>query len=57
MMNLQINNLPAYAANHAYVVFVLSRGVAWFYGAWDDLATAQAVAAEVGGGVAANPAA
>lgn len=57
MMNLHINNLPAYAAKYHYIVFVLSRGVAWFYGAWNDADAAASAAAEVGGGVAENPAA
>lgn len=46
---MTINNIPAYAAKHAYIVARKVNGEYWFYGAYDTFNRAMEVAWEVDG--------
>ena len=48
---MHVNNVPAYAYDHRYIVARECDGEFWFWGAWDDLQTAQGVATEISGTV------
>ena len=45
----RINNVPAYAYNHRFIVCVGEIDNMWFYGAYDDFEKAANVAAQVDG--------
>lgn len=55
MMN--VNNLPAYAFAHHWIVARDIDGALWFYGAYDDREKADKVAETVSGIVVENSAA
>lgn len=46
-----INNLPTYAAEYAYVVATESDNEYWFYGAYSERAKAEAAAYDCDGKV------
>lgn len=48
---LHIENIAPYALTYAFIVARAVNGLLWFYGAWNDRDTAQAVACELGNGV------
>ena len=48
---MKVNNLPAYAYDHQYIVARECDDEFWFWGAWDDLQAAQEVATEISGTV------
>ena len=48
-MNLEIMNTPEYAAGYRFIVYRMSNGARWFWGAFNDGGKAARVAAEVGG--------
>lgn len=49
---IEVKNTPAYAAEYALIVYRMSKGERWFYGAYNDAQKAAYVAAEIGGFVA-----
>lgn len=49
---IEVKNTPAYAAEYALIVYRMSKGVRWFYGAYNDAQKAASAAAEIGGFVA-----
>lgn len=48
-MKLDILNTPAYAVNYRYIVYRMSMGARWFWGAFSDGGKAAQVATEIGG--------
>lgn len=46
---MEIQNLPAYAAEYKYIVARWADGGLWFWGAYDDENSAKAAACEIGG--------
>lgn len=53
--SVRIHNMPEYAAKRKYVVASFVSGKLWFYGAWDDQAKADEVAAEIENGIVVIP--
>ena len=51
MNGYTINNVPAYAMGHSYIVARLCDDSLWFYGAWDNMEKAVEVAEAIGGAV------
>ena len=41
---ITINNLPAYALDHEFIVARYADGAWWFFGAWDNKSDANRVA-------------
>lgn len=52
--DLQIQNIPAYAADYEFIVARQDNNKFWFWGAWTDGWKADQVAHEVGGVVFHN---
>lgn len=48
-----IYNMPDYAKGYKYIVARRVDGDLWFWGAWNDRNTANAVALDIGGEVVA----
>lgn len=48
-MKLDILNTPAYAVNYRFIVYRMSMGARWFYGAFNDGGKAAQAATEIGG--------
>lgn len=48
-MKIDVLNTPAYAELYRFIVYRVSMGARWFYGAYNDGGKATRVAAEVGG--------
>lgn len=54
MAKVKVNNVPDYAKGSNYWVTRICDGEFWFYGAWDDLESADHIAKIIGGIVVEN---